>query len=465
MYSASGMPSLLIQNGKIVTEDGVQTSDLLVEDGQLKRVATGLPDTADETFNASGLLIFPGFIDCHVHFREPGDTEAENMASGAASALHGGITTVCDMPNTSPPTCSVKALDDKLKRSEEVRNKERGIDIRFFFNVSSEKHLKELEHVDPKKICGVKLYFDHSTGDLGADKKAIEGAFRQCAQREIPIVCHCEDPEVNAEAKKRVTLSLSKDDSLDISAHSALRPPESEMEAVDEAIALARKHGTHLHIAHLSTKFGLDLVAQAKADKLNVTCEVAPHHLFLTVEDYKTLGALAKINPPLRTKDHADALWQGIIDGTVDCFATDHAPHTLKAKGLCHPSAELRVTQLLNAPSGVPGVETMVPLLLSCMNGGPKDASGKPRKPSNLPVRQAGLQTLKPSDLLRLCFMNPNRIFRLGKPGITIGKPADLTLVNPSQTWTIRAKELHSKCGWTPYEEWEVRGKVIRAIV
>jgi len=420
------MTTLLIQNGNLVTEEGLKQSDILITDGSVTKVEPGLSGSVDETIDATDLLIFPGLIDCHVHFREPGNEEAEDMISGARAARGGGVSTVCDMPNTNPPTCTVDALQDKLRRAKRVTDcdsaslRSAGIDIRFFFNVMNEEHLKELEKVDPKDICGVKLYFDHSTGNQKADEDVIEKVFAHCAKKKIPLVGHCEDPKINEEAKKLVRQDV-------IEAHSLNRPVASEVKAIKDAIGFARKHGTHFHVAHLSTAEGVDLVRKAKQDKLNVTCEVSPHHLFLSVDDYEALGTLAKMNPPLRTKEHQEALLQGIEDGTIDCIATDHAPHTLRSKQTENP---------LDAASGVPGVETMLPLLLT--------------------------QGLKPQQILKLCFTRPNQIFNLGKQGIQVGQKADIALVNPSQTWQIRGPNLQSKCGWTPYEGWEVTGSVVR---
>jgi len=449
------MSSLLITNGMLVSDMGEKKTDVLLEDGMVSTIAPDLHVSCNETIDADGLLLFPGLIDCHVHFREPGYEEAEDMESGAEGAQSGGVTCACDMPNTKPPTSTRAALEDKRHRAMRVKN----FDLRFFFNVSKTEDLRELEKIDPKEIAGVKLYFDHSTGNLGADAEAIEGAFKLCGERNIPVVVHAEDAAVNAAARKSTTRT-------DIAAHSLMRPPESEMEATGEAITLAKKHGATLHIAHVSTRGALNLIRDAKADRLPVTCEVTPHHLFLTVDDYDHLGALGKMNPPLRTRDHVEALWEGIGDRTVDVISTDHAPHTMEAKqvssrvALSPASAgrgAYRGTSPLDAPSGVPGVETMLPLLLSCMEGGPEDAKGEIR-----PIGSAPETDIQPQDILRLCFTMPNRIFHLGKAGIAVGKPADLIMVNPGQTWKIHGKDLRSKCGWTPYEGWEVRGKVVR---
>ncbi|MBI1813039.1 dihydroorotase family protein, partial [Candidatus Peregrinibacteria bacterium] len=309
--------------------------------------------------DASGLLLFPHLIDCHVHFREPGYPQKATMKSEAASAKAGGIGTVCEMPNTDPPTVTIAALADKVRRANEITD----CDIRFFFGVTKSEHLIAARELwmgtsDGLKrlrahCCGVKIYFDHSTGDQGVEIDLLDEVFRVCRELSIPLVGHCEDPAINAEAKAKHASSGKGPAEL----HSLIRPPESEAKAIAYALSLVRKHGTAFHVAHLSTKEGLELVRQAKADRLPVTCEVAPHHLFLSTYDddnHSFLGTLAKMNPPLRTMDHRKALWEGIADRTIDCIASDHAPHALEEKNEGRP---------LDAPSGVPGVETLLPLL------------------------------------------------------------------------------------------------------
>lgn len=408
------MSSILIKNGTIVEANEEKKCDVLIENGVITKVGLGIESETAEVIDATGLLIFPGLIDCHVHFREPGLTQKETMATGAAAAVAGGVTTVCEMPNTNPPTVSITALDEKIKIAKRISN----CDLRFFFGATDISHLEILRILwtNPDfvglrdRCCGLKLYLDHSTGDQKAPKGVIDEAFKLCAELKIIVVCHCEDPEMNRA--------------------DPTRPPESEEKSIKEALALAKKYGTHLHVAHLSTKNGLDLIRAAKKSGITVTCEVAPHHLFLTVDDYASLGTLAKMNPPLRTREHQEALWAGIADGTVDCISTDHAPHTLDEKNCDDP---------LKAPSGVPGVETMIPLLLTAVHE----------------------KKLSYTDVHRLCFTNPNRIFGLEKQGIVAGLPADLVLVDPTAEWTIHAKDLHSKCGWTPYEGWRVYGKIV----
>ena len=359
------------------------------------------------------------------------------MVSEAESAREGGVVCVCEMPNTNPPTVTIAALADKVRRAAEIED----CDIRFFFGVTEEAHLhtlkelwtgqsEELQRLK-KRCCGVKLYLDHSTGNQKVDGGIVEEIFQTCAELSIPLIAHCESPEIN-DAAKHFLYEKGGEDAVnaDVSLHSLMRPSASEQEAITYAVEMVRKTGAALHVAHLSTAQGLDVVRDAKTEGLPVTCEVAPHHLFLSIEDYDALGTLAKMNPPLRTLSDQQALWRGIEDGTVDCIATDHAPHTLKEKQISPP---------MSAPSGVPGVETLLPLLLTAASG--KWADRK----------------ITVDQIVTLCFENPNRIFQLGR------NPDQHTItVDLDKAWAIRAADLHSACDWTPFEGWEVQGKIMR---
>ncbi len=441
------MKKILLRGGSIVSESGVQVSDVLIGlDGKIEMIKKTIQDHKDaEVSDVSGKLLFPLLIDCHVHFREPGMEHKATMQTEAAAALAGGVGTVCEMPNTIPPTVTIAALADKVRRAEKIA----GCRMLFFFGVTEAAHLLTLKELwtgtsmELRRLkqhcCGVKLYLDHSTGDQKVDGGIVEEIFRACAELKIPLVAHCEDPEINSKFQK-------SNSSTDVSAHSSMRPPESEAASIEYAIGMVRKTGAAFHIAHLSTKQGIDLVRAAKKEGLPVTCEVAPHHLFLTADDYASLGTFAKMNPPLRSGEHRDALWKGIEDGTVDCIATDHAPHTKDEKLSGEP---------LKAPSGVPGVETMLPLLLSVAAGKWPSVSGK---------RVTGSGKFTYTDILRLCFINPNRIFSLGASGIAEKNPAKIVIVDPTKEWLIEAKNLHSKCGWTPYEGWRVTGKIGQVI-
>lgn len=423
------MKNIAIVGGSLVTATSADQKDILLTDGVISSI--GSADTfgaVDERIDAQGCLIFPGLIDCHVHFREPGLEHKATMQSEAASALAGGVTTVCEMPNTDPTTSTVAALADKVRRAEEIP----GFDMRFFFGITKPEHLVTLQELWTgtsdelvrlkERCCGVKIYLDHSTGNQKAGDDVIEDVFVACGELDIPLVAHCEDPVLNATA-------ASRNSSTNVSAHSLMRPPESEERSIDFALNLALKHQTPFHVAHLSTKQGLLLIQKAKSQSPLISCEVAPHHLFLSTDDYERLGTLGKMNPPLRTKDHCEALFQGLNDRVIDCVATDHAPHTLEEKQSGEP---------LKAPSGVPGVETMLPLLLT--------------------------HGVSPQVINGACFAQPNRIFRLHKSEIKKGVQTHLVVIDPHNTWTIQASTLHSHCGWTPFEGVQALGKVVRVI-
>jgi dihydroorotase len=433
------MKLTLLKNGQIVSDTNVTKADVLIGvTGDIMEIKTDIKNKDAEIVDVKDKLLFPLLIDCHVHFREPGLEHKATILTEAASAIAGGIGCVCEMPNTLPPTVTVAAFADKVRRATEVD----GCTLKFFFGVTEAIHLQALRDLwsgssmEMKKLkhhcSGVKLYLDHSTGNQKIDGSIVEDVFKACAELKIPIIAHCEDPDMNAEAASRYPLPATRD----IEAHSKMRPPESEAKSIAEAIALAKKTGAALHIAHLSTKQGIDLVRQAKKEKLPITCEVAPHHLYFTTDDYKALGARIKMNPPIRSAEHRDALWKGIADGTVDCIATDHAPHTIEEKSNENPLA---------APSGVPGVETMLPLLLST-------------------VAKKSPIALTYEDIVRLCHTNPNRIFGLHQPIIEEGARARIAVVDPKAQWTVDAKKLHSKCGWTPFEGWKMTGAVTRTI-
>lgn len=434
--------SLRIIGGSVVTPEEISQADVRVENGTITHIGNDGP-AADETIDAGGMLLFPGLIDCHVHFREPGYEHKATMKSEMAAARFGGVTTACEMPNTVPPTVSIAALADKVRRADAI-----GADIRFFFGATQAEHLQALrrlftdgndETLRLKARCsGLKIYFDHSTGDQGVDETILDAAFALCAELGITLVAHCEDSALNAAA-------ASAGDPKNVASHSLRRPPESEAAAVARAIDLARSHGTQFHVAHISTRAGVDLVRRAKKEGLHVTCEATTHHLFLTTDDYASLGAYAKVNPPLRSADDQAALWEGIADGTVDCVATDHAPHTREEKENADPLA---------APSGMTGIATTLPLLLSV-------AAGQWPHPGEL---RAISYQLSASDIVRLCFTRPNEIFGLGRTGLAAGASTPIVIVDPAASWTIRGSDLPSLCGWTPYEGWGVRGKVVEIV-
>ncbi|CAM37698.1 putative dihydroorotase [Leishmania braziliensis MHOM/BR/75/M2904] len=396
--------------------------------------------------SAPAVIQLPPLIDCHVHFREPGLEHKANIATESTAAYHGGITAVCDMPNTIPPTQSIAALADKVARAKATAHTH--CHLFFFFGATAEAHLQELEelwtnpaHAELKThCCGLKLYLDNSTGNMKSSQPVVEKSFETCGRLQIVLVTHCEESQINEAAAAQHPYDGP-------ASHSLRRPAESEVASVQEAIALARNYRTPLHLAHVSTAQSLDLVRQARAadPTLHLTCEVTPHHLFLTTGDYSCCGARLKVNPPIRPPQHHEALWAGLLDGTVDCISTDHAPHTIAEKDHCGAAAQ--------PPSGMPSIEVVVPLLLTVVAGQWPHPTAP--KPSTLAAAEQQGRPLVVDDVVRLLHTNPNRIFQLRQPH-TPDRIFDLQC-----EWTVHGKDLHSRCQWSPYEGWRLRGRAM----
>ncbi|MBI4790890.1 MAG: dihydroorotase family protein [Chloroflexi bacterium] len=393
---------VLIRNGIIITPENIFRGDILVVGETIARVAAAIDDAEARVIDASGFHILPGLIDAHVHLRDPGATHKEDFASGTRAALAGGVTTVLDMPNNPQPTTTREALDEKRSIAQEKA----ACDCAFFVG-ATQGNADECGNVG---AVGVKLYLGATTGDLlVTDFDSIYRHF--AAQHGLPIVVHAEDNEA-----LQFFASASR--------HSAKRPPLAASLAVARALALAEATGRQLRIAHLSTARELALVKAAKARGLNVSCEVTPQHLFLSTEDEERLGAFGIVNPPLRSPDDVRALWENLAD--CDMVATDHAPHTIEEKRSSKP------------PSGMPGLETMLPLLLTA----------------------ASEKRLSLQDIARLTARNPARVFRFARKGeIAVGYDADLTLVKLDQEYTLQ-KPWQTKCNWSPFEGRRVRGKI-----
>ncbi len=401
---------LLIRGGIIVTPDEIFRGDILVVGETIERVAPRIEDADARIIDAAGLHILPGLIDAHVHLRDPGATHKEDFTTGTRAALAGGVTTVLDMPNNPQPTTTRDALDEKraIARAKAV------CDYGFFVGATQEN----VEECGSVRAIGVKLYMGATTGDLLVTE--FDALYRHFATRSnLPIVVHAEDNE----ALKFFASNPAH------TRHSARRPPISAALAVSRALALAEETGRTLHIAHLSTAREIELVKAAKTRGVNVSCEVTPQHLFLSTDDEERLGAFGIVNPPLRSPDDVRALWQNLLH--VDLIATDHAPHTIEEKKSAKP------------PSGMPGLETMLPLLLTA----------------------ASEKRLMLQDIARLTSRNPARVFHLARKGeIAAGHDADLTFVRLEDEYVLQ-KPWQTKCNWSPFEGRRVRGKVARVFL
>ncbi len=404
---------LLLKGGTAVTPMGVVRTDVAASGGRIAALGDLGSADAAETIDARGLHVLPGVIDTQVHFREPGLEHKEDLASGTAAAALGGVAAVFEMPNTSPSTTTAEALRDKLQRAAGRA----WTDHAFFMGAAAEnaEELSSLERLPG--CCGVKIFMGSSTGSLLVeDDDTLLRVLRNGSRR---VAVHAED-----EARMRERFDLVRDGA-DVSMHPVWRDEVTALTATRRLLGLARRAGRRVHVLHVTTADEVPLLA---ANKDLATMEVTPQHLTLSApECYERLGSKAQMNPPIREARHREALWQALRDGIVDVVGSDHAPHSLEEKAGDYP----------RTPSGMPGVQTLLPLLLDHL--------------------AAGRLTLE--RLVDLTSAGPQRIYGIaGKGRIAVGYDADFTLVDLGARREITADWLASKCGWSPFEGMTVTG-------
>jgi dihydroorotase len=402
------------------------------DDGRIDAVAEGLAAAAGErVLEARGRHLLPGAVDVHVHFREPGASHKETWTTGSESAAAGGVTTVVDQPNTSPPTVDGDAFDEKAALAEASL-----VDYGINGGVTPDWDPESL-FARPLFALG-EVFLADSTGDMGIDADLFEAALDAAADRGVPVTVHAEDASLFDEAALDGDLG-GTGRAATADAWSAYRTADAEVAAVERALAAAADRDARLHVAHTSTPEAIDAVVAAREDAAGdearadaaahatatdpprLTCEVTPHHLFLSRERARSLGTFGRMNPPLRSESRREAVFARLAAGDVDVVATDHAPHAVDEKR----------TGLVDAPSGVPGVETLYPLLLEA-------------------VRSGELSLERVRDVVAA---NPAALFGLDRKGrVAEGYDADLALVDMSGSREIEAAALHSACGWTPFE-------------
>lgn len=411
---------LIIKNGSVATPGGVFKTDLGITDGKI--VSIGVLDKAPaaEVFDAKNLHILPGVIDSQVHFREPGLEHKEDIAHGTKSAIKGGVTSIFEMPNTSPLTLDEVTLSTKL----DIANKTSWCDYAFFMGGNSENahRLAELERLPG--CAGVKIFMGSSTGTLLAKDDETIAEVLANGKRRVSV--HAED-EDRLVARQGIAVTAEK-----VEVHPDWRDVESAVRATKRVIELARKANRRVHVLHISSKEEMDILS---AHKDLITVEVTLNHLTLVAPDcYKQLGAFAQMNPPVRDIVHQNGLWRAIQNGVVDVIGSDHAPHTIEEKGRAYPSS----------PSGMPGVQTSLPLLLNHVNEG----------------------RLTLQRVVDLTSEGPQRIFGIaGKGRITVGYDADLVIVDLEAQRTIRNEWIESKCKWTPFDGMQVTGWPIATVL
>ncbi|MBS1792649.1 MAG: dihydroorotase [Acidobacteria bacterium] len=417
---------LLIANGHLIDPAEGQNSgkNILIEDG---RVAAWLghgdpvPEGA-EVFDASGMIVAPGFIDLHVHLREPGQEHKETIATGTAAAVAGGWTSVCPMPNTNPINDNAAITRYMIEQAERA-----GLANVFPIGaITKESTGTELAEMGEMKAAGAVAVSDDGrpVPNAGMMRRAMEYA----KDFELPVVDHCEDKSLSSggvmhEGKLSLLLGLKGMPAL-----------AEELDAVRDII-LAKETGAHIHIAHISTRGAIEAVRRAKAEGVRVTCEVAPHHFTLTDRAVEGYDTNTKMSPPLRSEEHLEALLEAIKDGTIDAIATDHAPHHADEKALEYD----------RAPMGITGLETGVGLAFSEL------------------VHKGVIDLVR---LVELCAANPARIFRIPERGtLKIGSIADVTILDPQFEWTYRNADSRSKSRNSPFDGRTFHGAAVATVV
>ena len=414
---------LLVQNATMVLPNRIVEGDLRVSDGLIKTIAPfgGLqPEIGEQVIDGTGLHLLPGAIDPHVHFRDPGNTEKEDLESGSRAASAGGITSFLDMPNTSPNAINRSAIEAKIASAAKKSVTHHG-----FFIGATNSNISDLQSVEGMDgVCGIKIFMGSSTGDLLVhEQKHLENIF---ANTGGIIATHAEDEE-------RLQSRMPKfEHRKDIAAHAECRDVECALIATKRAAALANDHDHRLHIVHLTSGKEADWLASNKGDL--ITTEVCTQHLTFNQDDVEKLGSRALMNPPIRYTEDRDKLWKRLKDGTIDCVVTDHAPHTLQAKSVGFP----------NAPAGMPGVETSLPLMLT------HSVEGK----------------CSVSDIVKWMCAGPAKVYGIKNKGSLVeGFDGDLTLVDLENNRVIQDSDTWTKVGWTPYAGMELTGWPIYTIV
>lgn len=418
------MKTTLIRNVSVVNEDIINVCDVLIEGAIIARIApTGtIQQHADNEVEGAGKYLLPGLIDDQVHFREPGLTHKGDLYTESRAAVAGGITSYMEMPNTSPPATTLELLEQKYTRAAEV-----SLANYSFFMGTSNDNLHELLKVNPKTVCGVKIFLGSSTGDMLVESCGILNMI--FAQVKTLVALHCEvDPMIKANLER---YKAKYGDDVPVTAHHLIRDEMACYASSLAAVEMAKRHGTRLHILHISTAKELDLFRNdIPLKEKQITAEACTHHLWFTNDDYETKGNYIKWNPAVKTKADRDALRAAVNDNRIDVLATDHAPHTIEEKEQPY----------LKAPSGGPLVQHALVALLE--------------------LHHQGVFTLE--KIVRKSAHNVADMFSIDRRGfIREGYYADLVLVDLNNPWTVEKSNLLYKCGWSPFEGQTFRSKVL----
>jgi dihydroorotase len=415
------MASLLIQHGTVLdpSRNFEKRADVLIRDGKIAGFGTDL-GRADRVIDAKGMYVVPGLIDIHVHFREPGDEEEETVASGSAAAVAGGFTTVCCMPNTKPPLDNEGQIEFILREGQRI-----GLaNVWPIGAITKGREGKELAEIGSMAQRGAVAFSDDGVGV--ADASVMRKALQYAKMFDAVLMQHCEEPTLSGGAMHGGLISTT----LGLPGI----PSEAEQLMISRDLLLNRTIGCRYHVQHVSTAGSVELIRRAKRDGLNVTAEVTPHHLLLTDESCRGYDTNFKMNPPLRTAADVEACIQGIKDGTIDCLATDHAPHLAEEKEL----------EFIDAPFGIIGLECALALYVKAL------------------VQPGHVPWLK---LIELMTSKPAAIIKSDKGTLREGADADVTIIDPNRQWTIDVNSFAGKSQNCPFYGWSVAGRAVATIV
>ncbi len=410
---------LILKNGTVVNHDGEGVRNIGIRAGKIAKLDVEQTASADDVIDCKGLHVLPGVIDSQVHFREPGLDYKEDLQTGGRAAVLGGVTCVFEMPNTNPLTITQASIEDKLMRAKGRM----ACDHAFYVGATHDnpKQLIELENLPG--VCGVKIFMGASTGDLLVeDDDGVREVLRHGRRR---VAVHSEDEGLLRAGKSKARQG-------DWTSHPEARSAEAAVKCTERLLRIAREVGRRIHILHVSTALEVPIIA---ANKDIATAEITPQHLTLEApECYERLKGLAQLNPPIRDAFHRQGLWRGVQQGVFDVIGTDHAPHTLEEKAKPYPAS----------PSGMPGVQSLVPVMLTQVLEG----------------------RLSLARFVDMTSHGPNRVFNIaGKGRVAIGYDADFTIVDMKKTKTITHADSASRSGWTPFAGFEAKAWPIGTII
>jgi len=417
---------MLIKSATIINEGQQFEGDVLIKNGRIKKIASSISAENEEAVDASGKYLFPGVIDDQVHFREPGLTHKANIYTESRAAVAGGVTSFMEMPNTVPNALTQELLADKYA----IGAKDSLANYSFFMGASND-NMEEVLKTNPTDVCGLKIFMGSSTGNMLVDEeKTLEGLFSKV---DMLIATHCEDEATIRRNTEAAKIQFGED--VPIEQHPIIRSAEACYTSSSVAVGLAKKHGTRLHILHISTAKELELFDNSipLAEK-KITAEACIHHLWFNDSDYAKKGSLIKWNPAVKTSEDQKAIFEAVLSGKIDVIATDHAPHTLEEKQNTY----------FKAPSGGPLIQHGLPAMLDFYHQGKITLPQIAEKMSH----------------------NPAILFKIEDRGyIREGYYADLVLVDLDNPWTVNKENILAQCGWSPFEGHNFKSRITHTLV